>query len=401
LRLLAGVAFIGLASLALWVPRAHGAASPPPPPPTAKEQLGRRIFLDKGLSEPAGQSCASCHDPARAFSDPIANSPTSRGANRQFFGPRNSPSAMYGAFNPVFQTGSEGGDGGFSYLGGFFRDGRVNTLEEQAKKPLLNPIEMGNTSVPALVAKLRAAPYAADFEATYGAGIFDQPEAAFTALADAIATFERSKAFAPFSSRYDAWQAGKGTLSDAEMRGMLVFNAPEKGRCASCHMSASDRPDGRKSLFTDYGFDNIGVPRNPENRFYRMPPEHNPEGKKFVDIGLGAVVLRPTARGLFKAPTLRNIAVTGPYMHNGYFKTLRGLVDFYNTRDVKPTCASRFTLEAEALRLGCWPEAEVKDTVNRADMGNLGLSEQEVDDLTAFLDTLTDSGFAPPPQAKR
>jgi cytochrome c peroxidase len=277
----------------------------------------------------------------------------------------------------------------------------VNTLEEQAKKPLLNAIEMGNTSVPALVAKLRAAPYAADFEATYGAGIFDQPEAAFTALADAIATFERSKAFAPFSSRYDAWQAGKGTLSDAEMRGMLVFNSNDKGRCASCHMSVSDRPDGRKSLFTDYGFDNIGVPRNPENRFYRMPPEHNPAGKKFVDIGLGAVVLRPTARGLFKAPTLRNIAVTGPYMHNGYFKTLRGLVDFYNTRDVKPTCPNRLTLEAEALRLGCWPEAEVKDTVNRADMGNLGLSEQEMDDLTAFLDTLTDSGFAPPPSVKR
>jgi cytochrome c peroxidase len=357
----------------------------------ARVALGRRIFSDTNLSEPAGQACATCHAKAMDFSDPRNQQPTSRGANHDHFGPRNAPSAMYAAFSPPFQAG---GDGGGGYLGGQFRDGRANALEDQAKGPPLNPIEMGNPSAAAVVAKLSAASYADDFKAIYGSGIFSDVNAAYNAMADAIATFERSHALSPFASKYDAWQRGETTLSDAEQRGMAVFNDPAKGNCAACHVSVSNNPGGLKPLFTDFGYDNIGVPRNPANRFYDMPPEFNPDGRNYVDIGLANVVDLPSTRGQFKAPSLRNIAVTGPYTHNGYFKTLRGLVDFYNTRDIKPRCADPFTSEAKALKQGCWPVAEVPETVNTVDMGHLGLSDQEVDDLVTFLGTLTD-GWTP------
>lgn len=358
---------------------------------TPKQQVGLMIFRDKNLSQPAGQACASCHDAGVAFSDSIAHSPTSRGVDHSLFGPRNAPALNYAAFSPNFQAGDENG----GYFGGQFRDGRANTLEEQVRGPLLNPIEMANTSSQAVIDKLKVAAYAPLFQSVYGANVFDDTATAFTALADALATFERSHRFSPFSSKYDQWQKGSASLSDAEQRGMLVFNAADKGNCASCHNSVSAKPSGLKPLFTDFGYDNIGVPRNPANRFYGAPAQYNPDGQQYVDIGLGAVVLRGFTRGQFKAPTLRNIAVTGPYMHNGYFKTLRGLVDFYNTRDVKPTCPDPFTTEAKALRQGCWPVAEVVETVNKTDMGNLGLSEQDVDDLVTFLGTLTD-GWTPP-----
>jgi cytochrome c peroxidase len=364
---------------------------------TDKERLGQRIFFDKGLSEPRGQSCASCHDPATAFSDPIAHSPTSRGVNKTLFGPRNTPSAMYASFSPTFRAGDENG----GYLGGQFRDGRANTLEDQAKGPFLNPVEMANPSAQAVVDKLRLAPYAALFESVYGKGVFDDTSKAYDSLVDALATFERTKVFAPFSSKYDAWQQGKASLTDAELRGLAAFNAEDKGNCASCHMTVSSRKDGRKSVFTDFGYDNLGVPRNPANRFYTLPAQYNPDGWNYIDIGLGNVVLRDFVRGQFKAPTLRNIAVTGPYTHNGYFKTLRGVVDFYNTRDVKPVCPDPLTSEAKALKMGCWPVAEVPETVNRASMGNLGLTEQEVDDIVAFMGTLTDGWQAPAAAKKR
>jgi cytochrome c peroxidase len=360
-------------------------------PLSDKEMLGKQIFTDRNLSQPRGQACASCHDKTVAFSDSIAHSPTSRGVDHSLFGPRNAPALRYAAFSPTFQAGDENG----GYLGGQFRDGRANSLEDQAKLPLLNPIEMANSSPQAVVDKLRVAAYAPLFRSIYGEQVFDDTVQAFNSLADALATYERSKVFAPFSAKYDAWQQGKATLSDAEQRGLLVFNAADKGNCASCHMSVSGKGNGRKPLFTDFGYDNIGVPRNPANRFYAMPAEFNPDGRQFVDLGLGTVVFRDFTRGQFKAPTLRNVAVTGPYTHNGYFKTLRGLVDFYNTRDVKPTCADPFTTEAQALRQGCWPVAEVVETVNKTAMGHLGLSEQEVDDLVAFMGTLTD-GWVPP-----
>jgi cytochrome c peroxidase len=212
-------------------------------------------------------------------------------------------------------------------------------------------------------------------------------------MADAIAAFERTATFARFTSKYDSVLAGKAQLTDQERRGRDVYENPEKGNCAACH---PDRPaeDGTPPLFTDFTYDNLGVPRNPENPIYSMPEPFNPKGPNFVDLGLGAAIGDPAEDGKFKVPNLRNLSRTGPYMHNGYFKTLRGVVDFYNTRDVKPRCANPFTPEAEALGLGCWPAPEVAANVNRDELGALGLSEAEVDDLVAFLQTLTD-GYQP------
>jgi cytochrome c peroxidase len=354
-----------------------------------KAKVGERIFNDTTLSEPQGQSCASCHHQARAFAE---SRTTSRGANPMFYGSRNAPNITYTMFTPPLQSG--GDEGPLSFFGGQFRDGRANFLPDQAKLPLLNPIEMGNPDVPTLIAKLAVAPYADRFKAAYGEDIFSDPDAAFQAMADALARYESSKAFKRFDSKYDAYLHGQATLTDSEARGLAIFEDPERGNCSLCHVSRASPDWGNRPLFSDFGFDNIGVPRNPDNKFYSMPAQYNPDGRNFVDIGLGAVVPRAMAKGQFKSPSLRNVAISGPYTHNGYFKTLRGLVDFYNTRDVKPRCADKFTPEADAIAQGCWPEAEVPATMNTANLGNLHLSEQDVDDLVAYMGTLTD-GWKP------
>ena len=369
----------------------------------AKQALGRKIFFDTNLSEPKGQSCASCHSPARAFSDPgpsvaSGSGPSSQGAVKGLFGPRNSPSAMYASYAPPLQAAGEG-DG--SYMGGQFRDGRADSLEAQAQAPFLNPIEMNNPSSAAVVAKVSIASYAADFKAIYGAGIFDDVTAAYNAVADAIATFERGRELHPFSAKFDRVMKGQDSFSDAESRGFAVFTDAGKGNCGSCHPVTSPKGKTTGALFTDFGYDNIGAPRNPDLKFYDLPTQYNPAGRNYVDIGLGEVIPRDFTRGQFKAPTLRNIAVTGPYTHNGYFKTLRGVLDFYNTRDLRPACPDPFTTEKVAQSLGCWPVPEVPENVNRADMGQLGLSDQDIDDMLAFLGTLTDADFVNLPEQRR
>lgn len=358
-----------------------------------KERLGRHLFFDTRLSEPAGQSCATCHDDQTAFTDPDRSLPTSKGVIPGRAGNRNTPTAMYMAFSPSFQYDDEQG----LYIGGQFLDGRAATLEEQAKGPFLNPLEMANASKLQVVDKVRAASYGKLFERVYGKDIFADTEQAYDSIADAIAAFERTRTFSPFSSKYDAWLAGKTKLTAQELRGLELYERQDKGNCAACHPS---RPaeDGTPVLFTDFSYDNLGVPKNRANPFYTLPVEFNPDGWNWVDRGLGGrtdLFTDPKAEaGKFKVPTLRNIALTSPYMHNGYFATLRGVVDFYNSRDVKPVCPDPWAPEEQALNLGCWPAAEVADNVNADELGNLGLSDDEVDDIVAFLNTLTD-GWRP------
>jgi cytochrome c peroxidase len=354
-------------------------------PLTTKQRLGRNLFFDTNLSTPAGQSCASCHAPERAFTDPDRSSPTSAGANPDLRGSRNAPTAMYMAFSPRFHFDADEG----LYLGGQFIDGRAPTLKAQAKGPFLNPIEMANGSPAEVVEKVRAASYAPLVERVYGAGLWDNATRAYDAIADAIAAFERSEVFNRFTSRYDYFLYGQASLTTRELRGRALFEAADKGNCAACHPSRPTREGGRP-LFTDFSYDNLGVPRNPANPFYRQPAEVNPDGFEFVDEGLGGVLKLAAEKGKMKVPTLRNIARTAPYMHNGYFKTLRAVVDFYNTRDVKPRCLDPMTAEAEALAAGCWPAPEVTANVNHDELGDLGLTEQEVDDIVAFLKTLND-----------
>ncbi|MFZ5483386.1 MAG: cytochrome-c peroxidase [Pseudomonadota bacterium] len=347
-------------------------------------ELGRLLFFDTGLSNPPGQSCATCHAPGVAFTDPDTGQPTSKGVHPDRFGSRNTPSAMYMRFSPTFHYDA----GEKLYVGGQFWDGRAATLEEQAKGPFLNPVEMANPDAAAVVDKVRRTAYADRFETVFGPGALADVQTAYNRIAAAIAAFERSAEFSPFSSRYDAWLAGKGGLSEQELRGLKLFEDEKKGNCAACHTSRPG-PKGEPPLFTDFTYDNLGVPRNPDNPHYRLPKPFNPDGAAFVDPGLGGVLGKPEERGKFKVPTLRNIALTAPYMHNGYFKTLRGVVAFYNDRDVKPRCKGE-RAEAEALAQGCWPAPELARNVNTEEMGRLGLSEQEVDDIVAFMATLTD-----------
>lgn len=354
-----------------------------------KARLGQKLFFDTNLSTPPGQSCATCHDPGKLFTDPDKDEPTSTGALPELKGSRNTPIAMYAAFSPKFHFDRHEG----LYVGGQFLDGRAATLQEQAKGPFLNPLEMANPDEASVVEKVRQADYAPLFQQVYGQAALDDVDKAYNRIADAIAAFERTPVFARFTSKYDYFLAGKARLTRQELRGRKLFEAEDKGNCAACHPS---RPaeNGTPPLLTDFTYDNLGVPKNPDNPFYALPSELNPQGAAFIDKGLGAIVKSKAEDGKFKVSTLRNIAVTGPYTHNGYFKTLRGIVDFYNTRDVKPACPDPLTPEAEALRLGCWPVPEVRENVNRSELGALGLSEQEVDDLVAFLRTLTD-GYQP------
>lgn len=262
-----------------------------------KERLGRMLFNDTHLSEPAGQSCASCHDANFAATDPDQSTQTSRGVNPRLFGSRNSPTAMYAAFSPAFHFDDEEG----LYIGGQFLDGRPATLEEQAKGPFLNPLEMANTSTQQVVDKVRAADYAKLFKRVYGADVFDGTDAAYDSIADAIAAFERTRAFNKFTSKYDARLAGKAQLTNQELRGLELFEREDKGNCAACHPS-QPAEDGTPPLFTDFTYDNLGVPKNPHNQFYKMKKTFNPDGKKFFDRGLGGSSASPPRTASSRSP---------------------------------------------------------------------------------------------------
>ena len=291
---------------------------------------------------------------------------------------------MYMAFSPKLHIDPKEKH----YVGGQFWDGRAATLEEQAKGPFLNPVEMANPNKLAVVEKVRRAAYADQFDAVFGKGALVSVNRAYDHIAAAIAAYERTTEFQPFTSRYDAWLTGKGQLTEQELRGLKLFEDEKKGNCAACHPSQRG-PNGELPLFTDFTYDNLGVPRNPDNPFYGQDKKFNPQGTRFVDRGLGGFVKKRGEDGKFKVPTLRNIAKTPPYMHNGYFKTLRGMVAFYNDRDVRPACKGDVR-EADALSQGCWPKPEIRRNLNTDEMGKLGLNEQEIDDIVAFMLTLND-----------
>ncbi|MEY8877778.1 MAG: cytochrome-c peroxidase [Leptothrix sp. (in: b-proteobacteria)] len=358
-------------------------------------KLGRALFNDTDLSEPKGQSCASCHAVDFGFTDPNQNEPTSRGAVKSLSGPRNTPPAGYADFSPPLSFDPVSG----LWTGGQFWDGRASTLEEQAAGPFLGGVEMHNPSKQAVVDKVAKSAYAKNFQKQFGSATvnaFADVNLAYQNITMAIAAYERSAAFKRFNSKYDAYLLGTAKLSAAEARGLALYENPAKGNCAACHVSAPQRDPVTNEitqlpLFTDYSYDNLGVPKNPANRWYSMPASINPDGANFVDLGLGATVNEQTQLGKFKVPSLRNIARTAPYMHNGYFTSLRSVVDFYNTAGTKPLCAGGDKVsEAAALKGKCWPAPEYAATINRTELGNLGLTAQDVDDIVTFMGTLTD-----------
>lgn len=355
-----------------------------------KAKLGRELFLDTNLSSPPGQACASCHAPDHFFTDPDKDEPTSEGVIEGRYGSRNAPTLMYTDASPMFHFDKKEG----LFFGGQFVDGRAATTKVQAKQPFLQALEMNNKSAEEVVSKVRTASYAELLKGVYGGNALDNPAKAYRLIADAIAAYENTEVFAPMTSKYDYYLVGKARFTAQERRGRAVFEDEDKGNCAACHPSRPGNNGATWPLFTDFSYDNLGIPRNPANPFYKQSPKFNPLGFDFVDIGLGRYVGAVSENGKFKVPTLRNIAKTAPYMHNGYFNTLRGVIDFYNTRDLKPSCKSKWVSEEEALRQGCWPVAEVTRNVNHDELGKLGLTDQDIDDLIAFLNTLTD-GYSP------
>ena len=333
-----------------------------------KEQLGKLLFFEKSLSTPTGQACADCHAPEVAFADPGIELPVSKGAHPNRYGNRNDMTVSYSSFVPPLHFDKNDSN----WVGGLFWDGRANSLAEQSKGPPLNPLEMANPDTITIMKKLQSLSYADLFIEVYGSDALTDPTDAFNNMADAIEAYENTSEVNPFSSKYDYWLLGKTELSEQEIRGLKLYEAEDKGNCAACHPNSISE-DGSLPLFTDFTYDNVGVPKNPENPFYSLPPDLNPDGFAFVDLGLGKTLNDPKQNGKFRVPTLRNVEVTPPYMHNGVFKTLFNVLAFYNTRDVAN-----------------WPEPEVSQNVNMDELGDLKLTNSELEDLVAFLRTLTD-----------
>lgn len=343
--------------------------------PTPQEQVGRDLFFDTNLSEPAGQGCVSCHDPATAFVDPDNTLPVSGGVIPGRFGTRNAPSAAYAVFFPVFTP--KGGT-----QGGQFWDGRAANLTEQAKGPFLNPVEMNNTSRAQVIAKIAAAVYAPLFEQVCGPNAFDpvNTDTSYNCMAAAIAAFEGTSELNKFTSKFDAYLAGSYALTPQEDMGRRLFSG--SGKCAHCH---TDK--GTPVVFTDFHFHNIGLPTNREYPFSLLNPIP-------VDRGLGGFLNDPRQDGLFKTPHLRNSALTAPYMHNGVLKTLKQVVHFYNTRDVLAPCDPTLGNLDPGFSVTCWAAPEMPQTMDSSFVGNLGLTDAEEDAVVAFMMTLTD-GFLP------
>jgi cytochrome c peroxidase len=388
------------------------------------EQLGKSIFFDTALSINMNESCAVCHGPESGWTGPLANinahGAVYEGSIAGSFGNRKPPSAAYATLSPILHLEKKG-----LFVGGNFWDGRAtgeilgNPAADQAQGPFLNPKEQALPESACVVYRVCTASYPVSFETVWGAGTCNinwpsdveatcASQGGFVSLADddraisdmnydrialSIAAYEASPEVNSFTSKYDYSLKGMAKLSQLERKGFALFEG--KAGCKACHPSS-----GRLPLFTDFTYDNLGVPKNPENPVYDYDPT-------FIDNGLGGYLdMRPEWAGYaeendgkVKVPTLRNVDLrpspefVKAYSHNGYFKSLKGIVHFYNTRDVLPVCPGDYT-EAEALAANCWPPPEVEATVNRDELGDLGLTDEEENAIVAFLKTLSD-GFKP------
>jgi cytochrome c peroxidase len=380
---------------------------------TPIEELGKRMFFDIALSDPIGQACSTCHGSVAGWSGPDSEfndgGSVYEGALEGRFGNRRPPTAAYAGDSPVLHIDEEG-----TFVGGMFWDGRASgeelgdPLAEQAMGPFLNPLEMNMADEKSVVEALRDSNYANLFKKVWGPDSLDWKKdihGTFVKMARSIAAFERSAEVNPFNSKFDDfWYNAKAKgldvesidennwkkfrklgLEEEELKGLMLFNTT--GLCAECHVLTS--VNGKPPVFTDFTYDNLGVPRNPDNPFYTMGKKWNPDGKKWVDLGLGGFLeghekykeYAAENMGKQKVPTLRNVDLrpndgfVKAFMHNGLFKSLKEVVNFYNTRDVDG---------AE------WDPPEVSENVNVDELGDLGLTPEEEDAIVLFMKTLSD-----------
>jgi cytochrome c peroxidase len=343
---------------------------------TSEQQLGKDLFFDENLSLNTNQSCASCHTPGAGWvgADSAVNNGGGvyEGSIPGAFGDRKPPTAAYAGDSPILYFDGD------AWVGGMFWDGRAtgwvlgDPLAEQAKGPFLNPKEQAIPDAATLVAKVQASSYSGLFEDVWGA-IWADTAGAYNAIGRSIAAYERSSEVSASTSKYDAWLVGKARLTGQEQLGLNLFMG--KAKCSKCHVPP---------LFTDFTYDNLGIPKNPANPATIADPS-------WADPGLGGFLkgsgfpeaIYSAEWGKFKVPTLRNVDlrpnmfVTKAYGHNAYFKSLWSIVHFYNTRDVLS-----------------WPDPEVADNVNTTELGNLGLNLGQELAIVAFMRTLSD-GYMP------
>jgi cytochrome c peroxidase len=360
---------------------------------TPIEVLGKNLFFDKSLSVNGKMSCATCHAPEVGFTGPDSEvnvmTAVYPGTIHTRFGDRKPPSAAYGGDSPVMYFDETEG----LWIGGMFWDGRAtgwtlgDPLAEQAMGPFLNPVEQGAPNAKLIIIKVTNSAYAGLFEEVWGPGSLDfvkDVKGTYERIARSISAYEKSVEVNPFSSKYDAFLAGTATLTEQEAEGLALFNG--KGMCSACHLSEPGS-GGEPPLFTDFTFDNLGIPKNPDNPIYSATPSFNPDGMDRIDNGLGGFLMAAgypedvymPEMGKHKVPTLRNVDKR-PYPefvkvfgHNGYFKSLEEITHFYNTRDVE-----------------MWDPAEIPETVNSDELGNLGLTADEEAAIVAFMRTLSD-----------
>jgi len=343
-----------------------------------KEQLGQVFFFDKNLSQNRTQSCSTCHNPQKAFTDDRdnnINSMASLGDDGKSLGDRQAPTATYAMFSPKFHYDKKSKQ----YIGGQFWDGRADTLAVQAGGPPLNPIEMGMPDKKSVVDRLKENQYYIDsLKAIYGDNIFDSVDKAFWAMTDTIEKFEMTKEFAPFDSKYDRFLEGKYDLTPLEDLGRSLFFSNNNNSCANCHVLKGE--DKKGETFTNYEYHNIGVPENKQLRAKN--------GVKVIDEGLLAnpEVNDKSQLGKHKVPTLRNVAVTAPYMHNGVFKDLRTVVEFYDKYNNKDRKINPETNKP-------WEDPEVKENISLEDLKAKKQNDRKIDALVAFMKLLTDKRY--------
>lgn len=366
------------------------------PDMTALARLGRVMFFDASLSASGKLACATCHDPRYAYGPPPGKAIAYGGEDMQQQGTRAVPSLRYLHGAPKFSEQHRFLDGDVGPVGGFTWDGRAGSLQEQAKVPLLAPNEMANAGAADVAQKLSRAPYATLFRRAFGEHIFDDPERAFEAGLRALEAFQQDpKEFYPYSSRYDAFLRGDIELTEQEERGVALFKDPNKGNCASCHLG--DVRDDKPPPFTDFDFVNVGVPRNPRLRANADPGYH--------DLGLCGPYRTDLADkreycGYFRSPTMRNVAIRDTFFHNGVFTSLRQVINFYNERDLYPEKYYSRNPDGSVHKFDDLPQGYPDNVdhdppLDRKPGAQRALSEQDIDDLIAFLKTLTDGYTAP------
>jgi cytochrome c peroxidase len=366
----------------------------PMPSAAALTALGAQLFSDPALSASGKIACATCHDPKHDFGPANAQAVQRGGADGRSFGVRAVPSLKYTQNTPPFTEHFVDDEGDDSVdqgpAGGRTWDGRSQSFHDQARLPLFSSFEMANRDSEAVVAKVQAG-HAAQFCAVFGAKVFDDKALAFKGVLMALEAYQQSPAeFYPYSSKYDAYLKNQAALSAQELRGLAAFDDPERGNCARCHPSAKIK--GAFPQFTDFGFAAIGAPRNP------AIPEN--ADRRYYDLGLCGPLRtdlqdRHEYCGLFRTPSLRNVARRPVFLHNGVFHSLNDVVRFYAERDTKPQKWYPRAPDGGVLKFDDLPAAYVANLDTQAPFDRHAgdtpaLREQDIEDIVVFLRTLTD-----------